>query len=656
MSIFHPGLEMASMLTVRMLGSVMVLMAGVEAQADGSFWWLQKFTTPTPPTTTTLHEAVYCECVKYFLCIDGVISTSGEGLLDIRSSDEFPPVTNVDKCPNDFDVCCGLPPNQTATTATTSQPTLAPDTPCECVPFINCTNDRLVSDGLGNTTLELWGLHFSHSKCLQVLSVCCALDAATAGPTPQTSSLATKNCECVQYFQCDDDGYIITHGVGLLDVRSGTRPHIEPLANGVCEDPSLVCCLLPQDYSTTVNATTTINTTTADATATTTLPTTTTTQEPAPSCGTRNSDGVQVRILGFQGGESQFGEFPWVAAMLTLDQLMGITIRRFVGGGTLIHPRVVVTAAHKVLGYNGGILMVRVGEWDTQAEIEPFPHQDLEVQEVVVHPHFDSRSLHYDIALLFLKEEAQLMSHIGTICLAEDLSLVNHSACVINGWGVNALQDGDYQKIMKSLTIPLVNPKNCVTSLRTTRLGRFFRLHKSFICAGGEKGKDACRGDGGGPLACPRIDNPKRYMLVGMTAWGIGCGEDGIPGVYVSIPEHYNWINWHIYNRYPTTTTSTTTERPSTPHYLQDLKDDPMGYNTNAKDNNCEINLLTYILKKYQNGNVIKEWSESTEQSDVKQTGREQYFEEQAQEHRVHRHRENKKGFSTSGKAARGKK
>lgn len=54
---------------------------------------------------------------------------------------------------------------------------------------------------------------------------------------------------------------------------------------------------------------------------------------------------------------------------------------------------------------------------------------------------------------------------------------------------------------MKKIDLPIMPHAQCQNSLRTTRLGRHFILHQSFICAGGEPGKDTCRGDGGGPLS-----------------------------------------------------------------------------------------------------------------------------------------------------------
>lgn len=34
-----------------------------------------------------------------------------------------------------------------------------------------------------------------------------------------------------------------------------------------------------------------------------------------------------------------------------------------------------------------------------------------------------------------------------------------------------------------------------------------------------------------------------RYMQSGIVAWGIGCGEDGNPGVYVDVANLRDWID-----------------------------------------------------------------------------------------------------------------
>jgi secreted trypsin-like serine protease len=48
---------------------------------------------------------------------------------------------------------------------------------------------------------------------------------------------------------------------------------------------------------------------------------------------------------------------------------------------------------------------------------------------------------------------------------------------------------------------------------------KFILDPQNFICAGGEKGNDACAGDGGTPLMCEIAD---RMYITGLVAWGIG--------------------------------------------------------------------------------------------------------------------------------------
>lgn len=116
----------------------------------------------------------------------------------------------------------------------------------------------------------------------------------------------------------------------------------------------------------------------------------------------------------------------------------------------------------------------------------------------------------------------------------------------MSGWGKDRFgQEGKYQVILKRVELPAVSHDFCEQKLRLTRLGKHFNLHDSFICAGGERGHDTCKGDGGSPLVCPVQGAPGRFFQAGIVSWGIGCGDD-TPGVYVNVQLFRNWIDQEI--------------------------------------------------------------------------------------------------------------
>lgn len=51
------------------------------------------------------------------------------------------------------------------------------------------------------------------------------------------------------------------------------------------------------------------------------------------------------------------------------------------------------------------------------------------------------------------------------------------------------------------------------------------------------------QGDSGGPLVC-KVD--EAWMQVGVVSWGIGCGRQGYPGVYVEVGYYRKWILEHV--------------------------------------------------------------------------------------------------------------
>jgi len=68
-------------------------------------------------------------------------------------------------------------------------------------------------------------------------------------------------------------------------------------------------------------------------------------------------------------------------------------------------------------------------------------------------------------------------------------------------------------------------------------------ITRSMLCATGVSDAgvtDACYGDSGGPLAC---QEDGRYVVRGVTSWGLGCASEKYPGVYGRVTEALDWIH-----------------------------------------------------------------------------------------------------------------
>merc|ERR1712165_508191 len=182
--------------------------------------------------------------------------------------------------------------------------------------------------------------------------------------------------ECVPYYQCHN-GTIITDGAGLIDIRNGFGS-LTP-EDSKCPGFLDVCCKDP-DF----------------------IPPPPPKIKYAPKCGRRNQNGLGVRIQGFTESESQFGEWPHMCAILhekPIEQEGGYggepeTVNLYQCGGSLIAPGVILTAAHCVDKFrqSPSELKIRCGEWDTQHQTEPYPHQDRQVSSLAIHEVFDGTS------------------------------------------------------------------------------------------------------------------------------------------------------------------------------------------------------------------------------------------------------------------------
>ena len=102
------------------------------------------------------------------------------------------------------------------------------------------------------------------------------------------------------------------------------------------------------------------------------------------------------------------------------------------------------------------------------------------------------------------------------------------------------------------VTVGVWENEKCQEALRGTVLGRRFNLDPTALCAGGRAGVDTCKGDGGGPLVCPTTDrftdnygdSLPIYVQAGIVGWGVGCGQEGVPGVYTDVADMMCWVDW----------------------------------------------------------------------------------------------------------------
>lgn len=85
--------------------------------------------------------------------------------------------------------------------------------------------------------------------------------------------------------------------------------------------------------------------------------------------------------------------------------------------------------------------------------------------------------------------------HILPACLPEPYETFAGHRCLVTGWGKNSFgHQGEFQSVLKKVDLPVHNHDECESAMRHTRLGPYYKLHPSMLCAGGEQGKDACEG------------------------------------------------------------------------------------------------------------------------------------------------------------------
>ena len=247
------------------------------------------------------------------------------------------------------------------------------------------------------------------------------------------------------------------------------------------------------------------------------------------------------RIVG--GFPTTIADYPWQVAIAYNDALFaGDGFQRQFCGGTLVAPRVVITAAHCVFdnpdpgtGFN-----VPPNTFETftgrttlsTAEGQVIEWSDFRFfTDGAGNPLFNPVTFDFDVVFVTLAS-ASTSAPVKVAGADELATWAAGRPARISGWGDQASGAGAFADQLRAAQVQIIGDDFCSGP---SSYGPLFHP-QTMLCAGVPAGGiDTCQGDSGGPIVVPVSDPSTRtgtFRLVGDTSWGIGCAQAQFPGIY----------------------------------------------------------------------------------------------------------------------------
>ncbi|XP_053645610.2 uncharacterized protein [Cherax quadricarinatus] len=242
-------------------------------------------------------------------------------------------------------------------------------------------------------------------------------------------------------------------------------------------------------------------------------------------CGLFNSP--RQKIVG--GTETYEHHYPWMVSLQLARN------KKHFCGASIISDSYILTAAHCTDGLFPLDLLLRVGDHDlTRRDVSR--EYSIPVYQIYQHPRYNRITTDNDISLMRVKEPLVLTWRVSPICLTPpDLTFYKESV-VVMGWGKESEKADLGSPRLRHVSLQILPMGKCRHNFKFLSE----EISSNMLCALLGT-KDTCQGDSGGPLTWYDEEN-RRYFLIGVTSWGIGCGLPNYPGVYTKVGKYLDWI------------------------------------------------------------------------------------------------------------------